>query len=165
MQHCNIVSPWFRLKQTNYSSENTNFCCFSTLLVDSWWLTLLCLGRTMWRPWLKESCWCGLSWKLSSKLWGHQGLGTTSRSKLACSASPASTVSTHKHTQDTQALPLLLTQSTAYTYAYDMILSVIICCWQRLLSGTVPSRGEGLELTQCGAYKWLLKYSHVSFWN
>lgn len=54
----------------------------------------LTLGRTMWRPWLTGCYWWGNSWKLSSKLWGHQGHGTTSQSRLACSASQASTVST-----------------------------------------------------------------------
>lgn len=59
----------------------------------SYFLFLLPQGKTMWRPWLAGFCWWGLSWRLSSKLWGHRAPGTTSQSRLACSASQASTVS------------------------------------------------------------------------
>lgn len=47
------------------------------------------LGRVMWRPWQTEFCWWGISWRPSCKLWAPRGPGTTSLSRLACSASPA----------------------------------------------------------------------------
>lgn len=65
------------------------------------WFLIWTLGKTMWRPWLTGSCWWGRSWKKSSKLWGHQGPGTTSQTRSACSALRASTVST-KATQCTE---------------------------------------------------------------
>ena len=53
---------------------------------------LFCAGRTMLRRWLTGCCWCELSWRQSCCPSAPQALGSTSPSRLACSALQASTV-------------------------------------------------------------------------
>lgn len=66
------------------------------------------VGRVMWRPWRTGFCWWETSWRQSCRPWEPQGPGTTSPSRLACSASLVSIVSTeHTHVHTHLALVML----------------------------------------------------------
>jgi len=117
--------PLLLVKCTNifYNFPVKYYSGFENFLVN--WPPPPRVGRATWRPWRTESCWWGTSWRPSCRLRAPRGPGTTSPSRSACSASPASTVSvetsshTHTHTHThTRTYTHTHTHTHTYTHTY-----------------------------------------------